>query len=43
MKFLNFGSLNIDYTYQVKNFVKGGETIHADTMQKNIGGKGVFR
>lgn len=41
MKFLNFGSLNIDYTYRVQDFVKGGETIHADTMQKNIGGKGL--
>lgn len=41
MKILNFGSLNIDYTYSVKNFVKGGETISASTMQKNIGGKGL--
>lgn len=41
MKILNFGSLNIDYTYHVDNFVKGGETISASTMQKNIGGKGL--
>ena len=41
MKILNFGSLNIDYVYRVQDFVKGGETIHADTMQKNIGGKGL--
>lgn len=41
MKILNFGSLNIDYTYRVDNFVKGGETISASTMQKNIGGKGL--
>lgn len=41
MKILNFGSLNIDYTYRVENFVKGGETISASVMQKNIGGKGL--
>ncbi len=41
MKILNFGSLNIDYTYRVDAFVKGGETISASTMQKNIGGKGL--
>ena len=41
MKILNFGSLNIDYTYSVENFVKGGETISASYMQKNIGGKGL--
>lgn len=41
MKILNFGSLNIDYTYSVDNFVKGGETISASSMQKNIGGKGL--
>ena len=41
MKILNFGSLNIDYTYRVDTFVKAGETISASTMQKNIGGKGL--
>ena len=41
MKILNFGSLNIDYTYSVENFVKDGETISASNMQKNIGGKGL--
>lgn len=41
MNFLNFGSLNIDYTYQVEAFVKAGETISASSMQKNIGGKGL--
>jgi ribokinase len=41
MKILNFGSLNIDYTYRIDHFVKGGETISASTMQKNIGGKGL--
>ena len=27
MKVLNFGSLNIDYVYDVEHFVKKGETI----------------
>lgn len=27
MKILNFGSLNIDKVYQVKDFVRPGETI----------------
>ena len=27
MKILNFGSLNIDYTYDVDHFVRGGETL----------------
>ena len=26
MKFLNFGSLNMDYVYQVEHFVQPGET-----------------
>ena len=41
MKILNFGSLNIDYTYRIDHFVKAGETISASAMQKNIGGKGL--
>ena len=41
MKILNFGSLNIDYTYRIDHFVEAGETISASTMQKNIGGKGL--
>ena len=41
MKILNFGSLNIDYTYQVEHFVNSGETISAIDMSKNIGGKGL--
>ena len=27
MKILNYGSLNIDYTYSVDHFVRGGETM----------------
>lgn len=41
MKILNFGSLNIDYTYKVDEVVKGGETIKATQLEKNIGGKGL--
>ncbi|MFA6816450.1 MAG: ribokinase [Lentisphaeria bacterium] len=41
MKILNFGSLNIDYDYQVKNFVQPGETISSTKMEKFAGGKGL--
>lgn len=41
MKILNFGSLNIDYIYQVKEFVVEGETIASTAFNKNIGGKGL--
>lgn len=41
MKVLNFGSLNIDYVYKVKDFVRSGETI--SSIERNIfcGGKGL--
>ena len=41
MKILNFGSLNLDYVYQVDHFVVPGETISADSMVINAGGKGL--
>jgi len=41
MKILNFGSLNIDYVYNVKHFVSAGETLSSDKMQKFCGGKGM--
>lgn len=41
MKILNYGSLNIDYTYKVPTIVKPGETIHADTLSQHPGGKGL--
>ena len=41
MKILNFGSLNIDYVYQVDHFVTPGETLSADSQQVNCGGKGL--
>lgn len=41
MKVLNFGSLNIDYVYDVDNFVKKGETISSKTLHVFCGGKGL--
>lgn len=41
MKILNFGSLNIDYTYQVDHFVRAGETLSSDSLQVFSGGKGL--
>lgn len=40
MKFLVFGSLNIDRTYSVPHFVSAGETMAADKMELFCGGKG---
>lgn len=40
-KILNFGSLNIDYVYQVEHFVSAGETLSSDSMAVNCGGKGL--
>lgn len=40
MKILNFGSINIDYVYEVNNFVQPGETIASQQFQTYIGGKG---
>ncbi|MEA4831763.1 MAG: ribokinase [Oscillospiraceae bacterium] len=41
MKFLCYGSLNIDYVYNVNQFVKAGETIPAYQFEKHSGGKGL--
>lgn len=41
MKILNFGSLNLDYVYEVPHLVKPGETISADRLTVNTGGKGL--
>ena len=41
MRLLDFGSLNIDYVYNIQHFVKAGETIASDRFEKNEGGKGV--
>ncbi len=40
MKVLNFGSLNLDYTYQVPHIVREGETISSKDVQMHLGGKG---
>jgi ribokinase len=39
-KILNFGSLNIDYVYQVDHFVRPGETLSCESFNKFAGGKG---
>ena len=41
MGVLNFGSLNIDYVYQVPHFVMPGETLSSQSLQVNCGGKGL--
>ena len=41
MKVLNFGSLNIDYVYDVEHFVRAGETISSRALQLFCGGKGL--
>ena len=41
MKILNFGSLNLDFVYSVDHFVKPGETVSAENMKINPGGKGL--
>lgn len=40
MKILSFGSVNIDYVYQVPHFVQAGETLASDQLQTFLGGKG---
>lgn len=41
MKILNFGSLNMDYIYQVEHFVQPGETLAARKQKMAPGGKGL--
>lgn len=41
MKVLCFGSLNIDYVYQVPHFVNAGETLASRDLQIFSGGKGL--
>lgn len=41
MKILNFGSLNIDRTYEVDQFVQAGQTVCAFNYQEFLGGKGL--
>lgn len=41
MKILTFGSLNLDYVYQVAHFVRPGETLSATQQTMKPGGKGL--
>ena len=41
MRALNFGSLNLDYVYEVDHFVQPGETLSALRQTVNPGGKGL--
>lgn len=41
MSVINFGSLNVDHTYSVKNIVQPGETIQASDYNIYCGGKGL--
>lgn len=41
MKILNFGSLNLDYVYQVPHFVQPGETLASYQRDVHVGGKGL--
>ena len=41
MRILNFGSLNIDYVYQVDHFVQPGATMSARSLRIQCGGKGL--
>ena len=41
MKILNFGSLNIDYVYNVDHFVQAGETESSSRRETFPGGKGL--
>src|SRR5690554_2598861 len=40
MRFLNYGSVNIDLVFAVDHIVKGGETLHSSSLTKSAGGKG---
>lgn len=41
MRVLDFGSINIDYVYQMDDFVKVKETKSCSHFERNIGGKGL--
>lgn len=41
MRFLNFGSLNLDMVYQMEHFIRRGETFAASRLDKFAGGKGL--
>lgn len=41
MKVLNFGSVNIDYVYQMEHFIRPGETAPCASLTTGCGGKGL--
>lgn len=41
MKVLNYGSLNMDYTYSVPHMIVGGETMASYELHEYCGGKGL--
>ena len=41
MRILNYGSLNLDYVYQVPHILRGGETLAASQRDIFFGGKGL--
>ena len=41
MKYLNFGSCNVDYVYSLDHIVKGGETLSSESLNIFPGGKGL--
>ena len=41
MKVLNFGSVNIDYVYQMEHFIRPGETAPCEALTTGCGGKGL--
>lgn len=40
MKVVNYGSLNLDYTFSVEKIVQAGQTIAAHKQERYLGGKG---
>ncbi len=40
MRFLNYGSVNIDLIFTVDHIVKGGETLQSTSLARSAGGKG---
>lgn len=40
MRFLNYGSVNIDLVFTVDHIVKGGETLQSTSLTRSAGGKG---
>lgn len=41
MRVLNFGSMNIDYVYQMDHFIRPGETYASSSLTRLCGGKGL--